>query len=98
MLGPLSEDDDFTYARIDWTVKTRELQACDLALQASGLGGDLIPIITSQANGPTTVQALVDARVGQGKFRADVLGLWNNRCCVTGSSTVAAIRASHIKP
>ncbi len=27
-----------------------------------------------------------------------VLAKWNNRCCVTGSQTLAAIRASHIKP
>ena len=96
VLGPLSEEDRFTYARIVGTIKTRELQASGLALQASGLDEDLKPIVTSQANDPTTVQALVDARVGQGEFRAAVLKLWDYRCCVTGSSTVAAIlRVAH---
>ena len=38
------------------------------------------------------------SRVGQGTFRAEVLGMWDSRCCVTGSRTLDAIRASHIKP
>lgn len=47
---------------------------------------------------PTTKKALVDARLGQGKFRRDVLQFWDDRCSVTGSSIQTAIRASHIKP
>lgn len=46
----------------------------------------------------TTKKALVDARLGQGKFRDDVLEAWENCCAVTGSMVLAAIRASHIKP
>ncbi|MEX0701447.1 MAG: HNH endonuclease signature motif containing protein [Planctomycetales bacterium] len=46
----------------------------------------------------TTAVALVNARRGQGAFRCEVLGRWENRCAVTGSGTQAAIRASHIKP
>jgi putative restriction endonuclease len=46
----------------------------------------------------TTKEALVNARVGQGKFRQQVLQLWQRQCCVTGSFTKDAIRASHIKP
>jgi hypothetical protein len=48
--------------------------------------------------GPTTERTLIDARKGQGRFRAEVLQLWDNRCSVTGSSCGRAIRASHIKP
>ena len=35
-----------------------------------------------------------------GKVPSDVqvLKIWGNRCCVTGSTTLDAIRASHIKP
>jgi len=44
-----------------------------------------------------TIQ-LVLARLGQGKFREDVLSLWGNSCAVTGSTSVEALRASHIKP
>jgi len=46
----------------------------------------------------TTKQALIDARLGQGKFRNAVLQQWGQRCAVTSSATEKAIRASHIKP
>jgi hypothetical protein len=46
----------------------------------------------------TTKERLVNARIGQGEFRAEVLELWDDRCAVTGSCTLQAIRASHIKP
>ena len=46
----------------------------------------------------TTKAVLIEARIGQGRFRDDVLRLWNNRCAVTGSTTREAIRASHINP
>jgi hypothetical protein len=47
---------------------------------------------------PTTKAALVNARVGQGAFREQVLELWGQCCAVTGSVTLNAIRASHIRP
>ncbi len=46
----------------------------------------------------TTKQTLVDARLGQGKFRNAVLQQWGKCCAVTSSATERAIRASHIKP
>jgi len=46
---------------------------------------------------PTTKKALVDARLGQGKFRTKVLQSWGNCCAVTGSMIQSAIKASHIK-
>jgi hypothetical protein len=46
----------------------------------------------------TTKESLVNARVGQGLFRSQVLQLWGNCCAVTGSATLDVIRASHIKP
>ena len=46
----------------------------------------------------TTREALAHARVGQGRFRDEVLNLWSSRCCVTGSRVLGAVRASHIKP
>lgn len=46
----------------------------------------------------TTKEALAQARVGQGAFRDRVLQIWSLRCCITGSTTLEAIRASHIKP
>ena len=46
----------------------------------------------------TTKYTLINARIGQGLFRSQVLGLWNDGCSVTRSKTLDAIRASHIKP
>jgi hypothetical protein len=46
----------------------------------------------------TTKKALIDARLGQGQFRADVGKRWNNMCAVTGCGILAVLRASHVKP
>lgn len=46
----------------------------------------------------TEKETLASARLGQGLFRKQVLSQWNNRCCVTGSTLMDAVRASHIKP
>jgi hypothetical protein len=68
----------------------------------SGLGdstliADIKKIESNKTTDPTTVQALINARIGQGKFGSDVRKYWSHRCCVTGSSTEAALEASHIK-
>jgi predicted restriction endonuclease len=46
----------------------------------------------------TTRQALIDARLGQGQFRADLEKAWQGVCAVTGCRVPAVLRASHIKP
>jgi hypothetical protein len=46
----------------------------------------------------TTKTALIDARLGQGKFRDDLMRVWGGRCAVTGCSVVEVLRASHVKP
>jgi putative restriction endonuclease len=48
--------------------------------------------------GETERQQLVAARIGQGKFRADLLKYWNQRCAVSGSCVSEVLIASHIKP
>jgi len=61
----------------------------------------IIPDIKAVLASPvdaTTREILAQARIGQGKFRNDVLSMWGLRCCVTGSQILDAIRASHIKP
>lgn len=49
---------------------------------------------------PTTRDALVQARVGQGKFRNDVASLWGKGevCALTGIAVPELLIASHIKP
>lgn len=49
---------------------------------------------------PTTRDALVQARVGQGKFRNDVAKLWGKGevCALTGIDAPELLIASHIRP
>jgi len=57
-----------------------------------------IKAVLASAIDTTTKEILAQARIGQGRFRNDVLSLWGLRCCVTGTQVLDAIRASHIKP
>src|SRR5690606_5811487 len=46
----------------------------------------------------TVRQQLVDARIGQGGFRRDLMAYWEGCCALTGCSVVEVLVASHIKP
>lgn len=46
----------------------------------------------------TTRAALVDARLGQGRFRRELMRRWDAACAVTGCRVGAVLRASHCKP
>lgn len=63
-----------------------------------GSVADDIAEICSQEISETVREQLINARIGQGKFRKDLLQCWNGRCAVTGIAVVETIRASHIKP
>jgi predicted restriction endonuclease len=65
-------------------------------IQRENLFSDLESIKRGTKN-KTTKKAMIDARLGQGQFRADVSRRWNNRCAVTGCGLSAVLRASHIK-
>jgi predicted restriction endonuclease len=45
----------------------------------------------------TERDAIVKARIGQGKFRQSLIEFWS-KCAVTGCSEIPLLRASHIKP
>lgn len=47
---------------------------------------------------PTTRSALIEARLGQGRYRRQLLDKWTGACAVTGCTVQAALRASHCKP
>ncbi|KAA3658122.1 MAG: HNH endonuclease [Chloroflexi bacterium] len=47
--------------------------------------------------GKTTRKAITESRIGQGKFRADLINYWQG-CAVTGCVEFELLRASHIKP
>lgn len=63
----------------------------------SAIGSDLRAIEAGGASS-TTREALVDARLGQGRFRRELLRRWNGACAVTGCRVAAVLRASHCKP
>lgn len=46
----------------------------------------------------TTRLALVEARIGQGKYREKVLSLWDKTCALTGCTLEKILVASHAKP
>jgi hypothetical protein len=45
----------------------------------------------------TEATVLAKARIGQGRFRADLLCLWQGHCALTGVAVPELLRASHIK-
>jgi len=45
----------------------------------------------------TEKKALIRARIGQGRFRKDLVELWDGTCSVTGCSVTEILIASHIK-
>ena len=45
----------------------------------------------------TTRKRLVDARLGQGRYRADLERRWDGKCAVTGCGAREVLRASHVK-
>lgn len=51
-----------------------------------------------KAPNPTTRLQMTEARLGQGKFRSEMLALWDHRCAVTDCTELALIRASHAQP
>lgn len=54
--------------------------------------------IDADVVGETEKQELRSARIGQGKFRRDLLSVFNQRCAATGVQLPAILEAAHIKP
>jgi hypothetical protein len=61
------------------------------------LESDLGEIFDRRAISPRRRRALVNARLGQGQFRLDVMSRWDSACSVTGTVQAEILRASHIK-
>ncbi len=58
---------------------------------------DIEELIQSTEIGKTEKATLINARVGQGKFRKGLIEYWNG-CAVTGFGDTRFLVASHIKP
>jgi hypothetical protein len=93
--GELIDDGDRVYARVIDHILVEHLARPRTS--HSSVVPDLKAILAKRGD-TTTKEVLANTRVGQGAFRAQVLQLWGSQCCVTGSTTLDAIRASHIKP
>lgn len=94
-LGEIIDEGDDVYARIIDRVPVEEVTGRHTSHKS--IVADLRSIRAGRGD-TTTKESLANARVGQGLFRARVLAMWGAQCCVTGSKTLDAIRASHIKP
>lgn len=44
---------------------------------------------------PTEREALINARIGQGRYRREMITIWGNQCALTGLSLGSALIASH---
>ena len=93
--GEIVQQGDEVYAEIAGRVPVGRLSRPQTG--TSLLAEDLRAVARKTIDA-TQKEALVNARLGQGGFRKAVLARWGNRCAVTGSCTLDAIRASHIKP
>lgn len=58
----------------------------------------LADTLTQTVLDETTRDALVKARIGQGRWRNDLLRHWSGKCAVSGLHIGTLLRASHIKP
>lgn len=94
-LGTLKETQDGIFARIEDRIPIALLGERE---PDTDLAEDLRAIYAATEVSETVRNALVGARIGQGKFRADVLARWNRRCAVTGIALPQILRASHVKP
>ncbi len=65
---------------------------------AKSIEEDINDILSSTHILVTKRKALIEARIGQGRFRIGVLKRWNQGCAVTVCTALEALRASHIKP
>ena len=66
-------------------------------ISAETLQEDVEEVFNNSDISKTEKSALISARVGQGKYRSDLIDYWE-RCALTGFSNVRFLIASHIKP
>ena len=59
-----------------------------------------MPPVVAEDDGvpPTQTEALAQQRLGQARYRAALMALWNGSCALTGLDIPELLRASHAKP
>lgn len=65
-----------------------------------GCANDIEAVLSDKTIDPTTRKQLIDARLGQGAFRKNVISVWGRgeQCAVTGVPIKEILIASHIRP
>ncbi len=81
---------------VQYLIQEREQAILERVRDEGDLGST--SIAASLPDNPTSRERLGQARLGQGRYRDDVLALWNNACAVTGCSLAPVVVASHAKP
>lgn len=94
-LGRVLEEDGVVSMEILGSIAVEALGRVDVSPEA--LRSDLADIEQTEV-AATTRSALVDARLGQGRFRRELMRRWDGACAVTGCRVAAVLRASHCKP
>lgn len=67
-------------------------QFVDVKISDNQLSQDLAVIKGTSRN------QLIEARLGQGKYRKELFSVWKGQCCISGCEQAVLLRASHIKP
>lgn len=96
VLGAFIEDGDKILAEVLGSVSPENLKSGQRG--EGSLVADLKQLEQEPGLSSTTRLALVEARLGQGKYRSQLLDMWARECSVTGCSVKEILRASHCKP
>lgn len=67
-------------------------------IRTHATAADISAVEAEYADIPTQAQALTLTRLGQGKYRDELLALWEGECAVTGCGLSQVLRASHAIP
>lgn len=67
------------------------------ATKSQTIENDIKDLIKDERLNETEKTSLINARIGQGKYRKDLINLWGG-CSVTGYEDYKMLVASHIKP
>lgn len=94
----LKDDIDGKDGYDSWFVPTPAMAAEAAPEDTTDAASEILAATDALASlAETEREAVIRSRVGQGEFRAKLLGYW--KCCaVTGAECLPLLRASHIKP
>lgn len=80
-----------------YSAAMKQFEAYLADISDESLREDIEAVINSTDINQTEKSTLISARVGQGKYRSDLIDYWGS-CALTGFRNVRFLIASHIKP